>query len=74
MDDGTCYCGDAAANFFGFAGTRKCVIYVRDIEEYYRSWDRLLDAGAAIIYPSHGDAFPAAALRKEQGRHKRVFP
>jgi glyoxylase-like metal-dependent hydrolase (beta-lactamase superfamily II) len=74
MDDGTCYCGDAAANFFGFAGTHKCVVYVRNIEEYYRSWDLILDAGAAIIHPSHGKAFPAEDLRKEHGHHKRVYP
>jgi glyoxylase-like metal-dependent hydrolase (beta-lactamase superfamily II) len=73
MDDGTCYCGDAAANFFRFAGTRKCVIYVRDIGEYYRSWDRLLGAGAKIMYPSHGWPFPSELLTKERGRHKRVF-
>lgn len=73
FDDGDCLCGDAAANFFRLAGTRKCVIYVRDIDEYYRSWDLLLASGAKRILPSHGPAFPAEALRRERGRHRRLF-
>ena len=72
-DDGDCYCGDAAANFFRFAGTKKCVIYVGDIEEYYRSWDRLLEAGARTMFPAHGKPFPAAELRRLRGRIKRLY-
>lgn len=72
MDDGECYCGDAAANFFRFAGTRRCVIYVRDIDLYYRSWDTLLEAGARTIRPSHGKPFPAADLRRFRGRIRRL--
>jgi glyoxylase-like metal-dependent hydrolase (beta-lactamase superfamily II) len=73
MDDGTCFCGDAAANFFRFAGTRKCVIYIRDLDDYYRSWDMLLNIGATVIHPSHGGPFPAEALKKERGHHKRLY-
>ncbi len=73
MDDGDCYCGDAAANFFAFAGTRKCVVWVSDLTEYYRSWDRLLSAGARRMYPSHGKPFPSKDLAAQRGRHKRLF-
>jgi len=73
LDNGDCFCGDAAANFFWFAGTRKCVVWVSDLTEYYRSWDRLLDAGAQRMYPSHGKPFPAKALAAQKGRHKRLF-
>ena len=73
MDDGVCYCGDAAANFFRFAGTRKCVIYMRDLDEYYESWDKLLEAGAKVMHPSHGGPFAASELTRERGRHVRLF-
>jgi len=73
MDDGECYCGDAAANFFRFAGTKRCVIYVRDIDRYYRSWDALLGAGAMTIRPSHGKPFPAVDLKRFRGRIRRLY-
>lgn len=68
FNDGACIVGDAAANFLQFAGTKYCVIYVEDIEEYYRSWERLLSKGAKIIYPGHGKRFAAEELERNKGK------
>jgi glyoxylase-like metal-dependent hydrolase (beta-lactamase superfamily II) len=72
MDDGACFCGDAAANFLRFAGTRYCVIFIEDIRQYYESWDRLLEAGAKRIYPAHGKSFAARRLAENRGHHRRL--
>jgi hydroxyacylglutathione hydrolase len=72
MDDGTCFCGDAAANFMQFAGARYCVVFIEDIRQYYRSWDLLLAAGAQLVCPSHGKPFRARRLRENSGYHRRV--
>lgn len=64
FDDGNCIVGDAAANFLQFAGTKYCAIYLESIEEYYRSWRKIMDAGAVRIYPAHGQFFGVEKLDK----------
>jgi glyoxylase-like metal-dependent hydrolase (beta-lactamase superfamily II) len=71
FDDGDCIVGDAAANFLQFAGTKYCVIYIEDIEEYYKSWEKLISAGAQQIFPSHGKPFSALKLRKNINKNSR---
>jgi glyoxylase-like metal-dependent hydrolase (beta-lactamase superfamily II) len=68
LDTGETFCGDAAANFLVWAGTRYCTVFMTDMDEAYRSWQKLLDAGATRIYPAHGRPFPAGRLRQEIGR------
>jgi len=62
--DGDCIVGDAAANFLRFAGTKYCVVYVMDLDQYYESWTRIIEAGAKWIYPSHGRPFGVEELKK----------
>ena len=40
------------------------------MEEAYQSWQKMLDAGAWIVYPSHGKSFPATLLRENIGKIK----
>ena len=65
LDDGNAVVGDAAANFLRFAGTRHCVVFLTDLDQYYASWRRLIEAGARFIHPAHGDAFPIQALERD---------
>jgi glyoxylase-like metal-dependent hydrolase (beta-lactamase superfamily II) len=44
---------------FQFAGTKYCVILIQDLEQYYRTWTKILEAGAKQIFPGHGKPFPA---------------
>ena len=64
FDDGDCFAGDAAANFLQFAGTKYCIIYLEDIEEYYRTWRKMINAGAKRIHPAHGGSFGVSKLDK----------
>jgi glyoxylase-like metal-dependent hydrolase (beta-lactamase superfamily II) len=68
LETGETFCGDAAANFLVWAGTHHCTVFMTDMEEAYRSWQKLLEAGAGRIYPAHGRPFPAGRLRQEMGR------
>src|SRR5512138_923428 len=68
LDSGDVFCGDAAANFLLWAGTGYCTVFMTDMDEAYRSWQRMLDAGAQTIYPAHGQPFPADKLRRNMGR------
>ncbi|HSQ62892.1 MAG TPA: MBL fold metallo-hydrolase [Polyangiaceae bacterium] len=71
LEDGSCFVGDAAANLPALAGTRYCVILLEDIEEYYRSWDKLIRAGARRIFPAHGEPFSVERLRRHRGDIRR---
>jgi glyoxylase-like metal-dependent hydrolase (beta-lactamase superfamily II) len=68
MDNGDVFCGDAAANFLLWARTRYCTVFMTDMDQAYRSWQKMLGAGARTIYPAHGRPFPAEKLRRNLGR------
>jgi glyoxylase-like metal-dependent hydrolase (beta-lactamase superfamily II) len=70
LDTGDVFCGDSAANFLLWAGTNYCTVFMTDMDQAYRSWQRMLDAGARIIYPAHGRPFPASKLHRSMGRVK----
>jgi hydroxyacylglutathione hydrolase len=71
LDDGDCFVGDAAANMLQFAGTKYCVIGITNLDEYYRSWQKILDGGAEHIFPGHGKSFPAQKLKQNLGKNKK---
>jgi len=71
FDDGDCLVGDAAASMLIFAGTRHCVIFVMDLDQYYESWRLLLNRGAKRILPAHGRPFAASVLEREMGRNRK---
>ena len=68
LDGGAAFCGDAASSYLLFAGTHYGTVFMTDMEEAYRSWQKMLDAGAQTIYPAHGQPFPADKLRQNMGR------
>jgi glyoxylase-like metal-dependent hydrolase (beta-lactamase superfamily II) len=70
LDNGDCIAGDAAANYLQFAGTKHCVVYIGNLEQYYKSWTILIEEGAKNIYPSHGLVFNIKELKNNIGRNK----
>jgi glyoxylase-like metal-dependent hydrolase (beta-lactamase superfamily II) len=70
LESGQAFCGDAAANFLLWAGTRYCTVFMTDMPLAYQSWQKILEAGAQTIYPAHGAAFPAEKLRRNMGSIK----
>lgn len=70
LEDGAVFCGDAAANMLLFAGSHYCTVFMTDMEAAYQSWQKMLDAGAKMIYPTHGKPFSAAHLKEQMGKIK----
>jgi glyoxylase-like metal-dependent hydrolase (beta-lactamase superfamily II) len=64
LDGGETFCGDAAANFLLWAGTKYFPVFMTDMDEAFRSWRRMLAAGSKKIYPTHGKSFDAKKLRQ----------
>ncbi len=70
LDDGSCFCGDAAMSSLQWLGLRYCCIYMSDVEENYRSWQKLITAGARTFYPAHGRPFKPEALKRNLNRFR----
>ena len=68
LDSGEMFCGDAAASFLLWAGTNYCTVFMTDMVQAYQSWQKMLDAGARLVYPAHGHPFPANQLVRNMGR------
>ncbi|OAA29479.1 hypothetical protein AT15_02050 [Kosmotoga arenicorallina S304] len=64
LDNGMAFVGDAAMNFFPLLGLKKRPLIAEDYEAVFKSWEKLLNAGAKKIYPSHGEPFSASELEK----------
>ncbi len=71
FDDGDCIVGDAAANMLLFAGTKYCVIFICDIDEYYKSWSKIISMGTKEIFPAHGKPFTIEKLKQNIGKNKK---
>lgn len=70
LDDGLCFCGDAAFNRAHLLGTRYCMPYVSDMEANYHSWHKMIQEGAKKICPAHGDPFPSEKLEQNVNHFK----
>lgn len=68
LDTGEVFCGDAAASFPLIAGIKYCTVFMTNMEDAYRSWQKILDEGARVIYPAHGKPFPARKLVENMGK------
>lgn len=56
------FCGDAAMN--GFPSRRRATIWIEDLPQFRRSWEKMLGKSPRLLYPAHGKPFPTADLKK----------
>lgn len=70
---GETFVGDLAINHLPFHIDEAFPPFATDVRELFNSWQRLLDAGAKIIYPGHGSPYAATKLKERMqkpcGRH-----
>lgn len=64
MDNGDCFCGDAAMSWPLIAGIRYCGLFTTNVPQTYAGWRRIIAAGAETIYPAHGRPFPVRKLEE----------
>ncbi|NIO05088.1 MAG: MBL fold metallo-hydrolase [Proteobacteria bacterium] len=60
---GEAFVGDLAVNAFPLNMGLGIPAVAENIQEIYASWEKILRAGATMIYPAHGKPFPADRLR-----------
>lgn len=68
------FCGDAAMN--GFPAKKHTIIWIEDLQQYRRSWRKMMQLPVQTVYPAHGKPFPAAELRRSCSYLKsvRLYP
>ena len=64
LKDGILFCGDAAMN--GFPSIKRTIIWIEDLEQYKRSWEKMIELNPTLVYPAHGKPFPTSDLKKYQ--------
>ena len=63
LDDGSIFCGDMAANFPDWLGTRFNPPFLTDVKKNYQSWEKIINTKAKTVYPSHGKDFNIERLK-----------
>jgi glyoxylase-like metal-dependent hydrolase (beta-lactamase superfamily II) len=64
LETGEAFVGDMAMNMFPLRFSPGLPIFAEDMVKLKESWKSLLDQGAKMVYPSHGEPFPADIIRK----------
>jgi glyoxylase-like metal-dependent hydrolase (beta-lactamase superfamily II) len=64
LETGEAFVGDMAMNMFPLCFNPGLPIFAEDLVRLKESWKSLLGQGAKMIYPSHGEPFPADIIRK----------
>lgn len=65
LDSGEAIIGDLAMNAMSLRRKPGLPIFAEDVGMIKESWQKLLDAGAKTIYPSHGKPFSAEVFRQQ---------
>ncbi|WDV44635.1 MBL fold metallo-hydrolase [Clostridiaceae bacterium M8S5] len=63
LEDGSCFVGDVASDMLQFLGTKYCVLLLNNLDQYYKSWEKIIKTNAKIIYPGHGKQFLIQKLK-----------
>lgn len=70
LKDGILFCGDAAMN--GFPSIKRTIIWIEDLEQYKRSWEKMIELNPTLVYPAHGKPFPTSDLKKYQSHLDKI--
>ncbi len=62
IQDGILFCGDAAMN--GFPSRKRVIIWIEDLRQYKRSWEKILKTDVETLCPAHGSPFPRSDLER----------
>ena len=64
LDSGEAFVGCLAHNRLPFGFRPKLPIYAKDLDLLKESWIKVINKGAATIYPGHGKSFPVDKITK----------
>jgi hydroxyacylglutathione hydrolase len=64
LKTGEAFVGNLAHNGFPYRNTPGLPIFAEDIDKIKESWKLLIEKGARMIYPGHGDPFSIAEIKQ----------
>lgn len=64
LEDGQAFVGDLGMNMFPMRLSPGLPIFGDDMEVVKKSWRKLIDLGAKMVYPAHGKPFSAGIMEK----------
>jgi glyoxylase-like metal-dependent hydrolase (beta-lactamase superfamily II) len=63
-EDMNLFCGDAASDYLRILGTKYAPPFVTDLNRMYETWQKFIDSGVKVLYPSHGKPIKIDKLKK----------
>jgi len=69
LDSGEAFVGDTAMNGMPLRNELGLPIFAEDLDEVKRSWRYILECGATVIYPYHGERFSSNVFKAELVAH-----
>jgi hydroxyacylglutathione hydrolase len=64
LETGDAFIGDLEMNAFPMCLSPSLPIFAEDIQKVKESWKFIFDCGVKMIYPAHGNPFPAGIMRE----------
>ena len=55
--------GDQASNFLNWAGAKHLTLFNENVDEVYKSWEKIISMNIKFIVPSHGKPFRVERLK-----------
>lgn len=71
FNDEIIFCGDAAMSWPLWAGIKYCTIFITDLDQFYRSWEKIIKSGVKIVNPAHGEQFEIKKLEQNIWKYKK---
>ncbi len=62
FSNGILLCGDAAMN--NFPSIRRTIIWIEDLDDFKKTWEKIIAIKPSIIYPAHGKPFSVKDLER----------
>lgn len=62
LKDGILFCGDAAMN--GIPSRHRTTIWIENLSDYKKSWEKIIHTNPKMIYPAHGKPFSVLDLNR----------
>ncbi len=56
--------GDQTSNFLNWAGAKHLTLFNENVDEVYKSWDRIISMNIKFILPAHGKPFMVERLKE----------
>jgi glyoxylase-like metal-dependent hydrolase (beta-lactamase superfamily II) len=64
------FSGDTMVNMYGITGNKNLPILFDDLDQIYKSWEKIIAIGAKTVFPAHGKPCSMSVLKNNIDKHR----